>query len=107
MSIGPKHRPAPLGETALRQLIGRALAKGYYRESFHAEHEHPERGISADDVFHGLERKDWALVDSPNYDDEHNNWEYLIRTQDLDGNELYIKIAVYPQENRFEVITRW
>ncbi len=44
---------------------------------------------------------------SPNYDDKHGNWEYLIRTRDLDGDELHIKIAVHPKENRFEVITRW
>ncbi len=65
MSTDPKDRPAPLGERALRQFMGRALTKGYYRESFHTEQEHPERSISADDVIHGLERKDWTLVLCP------------------------------------------
>ena len=106
MSTDPK-RPRPLGERALRSLIRRALNRGYFRESFHAEFEHPERHISIDDVVHGLGREDWTLAKPPDYDAAHGNWEYLIRTQDLEGQELHIKIAVFPRQNRVEVITRW
>lgn len=107
MSSEPKNRPAPLSVKALRAFVTRALEKGYYRESLHAAEGHLERNISLDDVIHGLERKDWTLAEAPNYDPEHGNWEYLIKTQDLDGNELHIKIAVQSQLNRLEVITRW
>jgi hypothetical protein len=97
----------PLSEKALRTFIRRALDRGYYRESLHAEDEHPERNISTDDVLHGLERDDWKFVRSPDYDAKHKSWEYLIGTQDLDGDELHIKLAAYPNESRIEVITRW
>jgi hypothetical protein len=100
-------RPGHLSEHALRQLIRLAMDKGYYRECWHAEHDHVERNISADDVIHGLEREDWILANSPNYDDAHRSWEYLIKTVDIEGDELSIKIAAYPSENRFEVISRW
>jgi hypothetical protein len=96
-----------LSERALRQLISVALDKNYFRERWHAEHEHPERNISTDDVIHGLERKDWTLAESPNLDEEHHNYEYLIRTADIEGDELHIKVAAFPSLARFEVITRW
>lgn len=81
--------------------------RGYYRESFHAENDHPERGLSTDDVVHGLECKDWTLAREPNYDEIHGNWEYLIRTVDIEGDDLHIKIAVVPETKRIEIITRW
>ena len=83
------------------------MAKGLYRESFHARYEHPERKLTTDDVVHGLERKDWSVVRQPNWDDAHKNWEYLIKTKDVEGDELRLKIAVFPEEGRFTVITRW
>lgn len=100
-------RKPALTEKALRELIARALRKGYFRESFHAEHEHPEREISLDDVIHGLESKDWTLVRTPDFDEKHGTWEYLVKTKNLEGDELHIKIAAFPAENRVEVITRW
>ncbi len=108
MSSGTeKDRPRPLTENGLRQLILTALEKGYVRESWHAESEHPERNISIDDVIHGLEREDWTLVKAPNYDDEHRSWEYLIKTVDIERDELHIKIAAFPAQKRIEIITRW
>lgn len=106
MSTGSQDK-RPLSEHALRQLIRVALEKGYYRECAHAEDHHPERHISADDVIHGLEREDWTLNVSPNYDAAHQSYEYLIRTVDIEGDELHIKLAAFPAEKRFEVITRW
>ncbi len=106
-SRGQERPPSPLSERALRQFISAALERGYYRESWHAESEHLERHISVDDVIHGLERKDWTIAKPPNYDAEHRSWEYLIKTVDIEGNELHLKIAANPAEKRFEVITRW
>jgi hypothetical protein len=108
MSSGSQDkRPAPLSEHALRILIRVALERGYYREVVHAEDHHPERNISADDVIYGLEREDWTLAKAPNYDTSHQSWEYLINTVDIEGDELNLKIAAFPNEKRFEVITRW
>jgi hypothetical protein len=108
MSTPREKRPtSPLTETALRNLIQTATAKGYVRETIHAEDHHPERNLSIDDVLHGLERKDWVLAGPPNYDAEHESWEYLIRTVDVEGDELHIKLAAYPADKRIEIITRW
>ena len=108
MSTGSReHRPSPLREGSLRQLIRAALKRGYYRESLHAESGHADRNISIDDVIHGLERTDWTLAKTPDYDEEHRNWEYLIRTVDIEGEELHVKIAAFPDDKRIEVITRW
>lgn len=108
MSTPREKRPtSPLTETALRVLIQTATAKGYVRETPHAENDHPERNLSIDDVLYGLERKDWVLAKPPDYDAEHENCEYLIKTVDVEGNELHIKLAAYPADKRIEIITRW
>ena len=102
-----RKRPPVLSEASLRQLVKVALDKGYYTETFHAENEHPERQISLDDVLHGLEREDWTLTKTPNFDEEHWSWEYLISTTDIDGDALGIKLAAFPDDRRIEIITRW
>lgn len=102
-----KGRGKPLGEKALRSFIRKVFLSGDCREDFHAEHGHPERGIFANDVVHGLKRKGWSFAEPPNYDHEHRSWEYLIRTEDVEGNELHIKVAAFPRRNRLVVITRW
>jgi hypothetical protein len=48
-----------------------------------------------------LERTDWVIVSPPDYDQEHNSWEYLIRTCDLDGVELHLKIVPGPEFERW------
>jgi hypothetical protein len=103
--VAPK--APPLSANALRNLIEAAIARGYLEESEHAEHDHPERNLSIDDVVYGLKRRDWALAAESNYDREHHNWEYLIRTKDIEGNELEIKIAAYPDYKRIRIITKW
>ena len=108
MSTGShEQRPSPLREKALRQLIRVALERGYFRESGHAESGHPSRNISIEDVIYGLEHRAWSFAKTPNYDAEHRNWEYLIRTVDIEGEELHLKIAAFPAEKRIEIITRW
>jgi len=106
-STDQEQRPLPLNENALRQHIRIALDKGYFRETKHAESDHPERNLSIDDVIQGLERKDWVLEKRPNYDEEHRKWEYLIKTVDIEGQDLHIKICATPADKRIEIITRW
>lgn len=108
MSISEKRNlPPALSESGLRGLILFAINKAYYRESFHAEDEHLERHISIDDVLYGLERDAWVFAEPPNFDERHKSWEYLISTTDIEGDQLTIKIAAFPDDKRFEVITRW
>ncbi len=96
-----------MGERQLRDFIRFARKRGYYGETFHSEVERAHRNISPDDIAHGLDRDDWLLCREPNFDQEHNTWEYLIRTVDIEGDELHLKITVDEKSKRFEVITKW
>jgi hypothetical protein len=100
-------RPPSMGERQLRDFIRFARKRGYYGETFHSEVERAHRNISPDDIAHGLDRDDWLLCREPNFDQEHNTWEYLIRTVDIEGDELHLKITVDEKSKRFEVITKW
>ena len=102
-----RNLPPALSESGLRELILFAISKGYYRESFHSEAEHLERNISFDDVLYGLESVAWVFAEPPDFDERHKSWEYLIITTDIEGDYLTIKIAAFPDDKRFEVITRW
>ncbi len=103
MSSSSERRPNPLNEHALRQLIRVALYKGYYREYLH----HPDRDISVDDVIHGLERSDWTLEENPEWNDGNRTHRYKVCTVDIEGNELTLIVAAYPEEKRIEIITAW
>jgi len=100
-------QPRPLSEAALHQAVKRALDKGFVRESMHSCADRAYRNISDDDVRYGLERKDWVLVKAPDFDEAHNNWEYLIKTVDVEGDVLHLKIVVYPAENRIWIVTKY
>ena len=102
-----KPRPLALSPNALRNLIQAALSRGFFDESEHAEFDHPERNLSTDDILYGLKQSDWVYAKEPDFDTVHNTWEYLIRTKDVEGNELEIKLAAYPDYNRIRIITRW
>jgi len=97
-------RPPCLSEQALRELIRYALEKSYYCECPHAENDHPERNISADDVLHGLDNEDWKLEST---EWRNNSWRYRIKTVDVEGEELTIIVRAIPGFKRFEVVTRW
>jgi hypothetical protein len=97
----------PLGVNALRNLIQASIARGYLEESEHAEVDHPERNLSIDDILYGLEQPHWTFVKAPDYDCDHGTWEYLIKTTDIEGNDLEIKLAAYPEYKKVRIITRW
>jgi hypothetical protein len=96
-----------MGEQQLRELVRFARKRGYYGETFHSEVERAHRNISPDDIAYGLDREDWYQCRKPDFDEEHNNWEYLIHTADIEGDELHLKIAVDEKNKRFEVISKW
>ena len=97
----------PLTAAGLRQFIARAVERNFVREAFHSECERASRNISDEDVLYGLERGDWVLAKSPDYDFRHKNWEYLIKTHDIEGDELHLKIAVFQSDGRLIVITKY
>jgi hypothetical protein len=97
----------PLSEVGLRQAIDRIVEKGFIREATHSEIARADRNISDEDIRFGLERKEWSLAKPPDFDDKHKNYEYLIKTADIEGEELHLKIVVYPDENRLKIITKY
>jgi hypothetical protein len=107
MSSSEAPRPPHMGEQQLREFVRVARRKGYYGETFHSEVERAHRDISPDDIAYGLDREDWYQCRQPDFDEEHNNWEYLIHTVDIEGDELHLKIAVDEKNKRFEVISKW
>lgn len=100
-------QPKPLSLSTLRQLVAKAVEKEWVREAFHSEHERAHRNISNEDVLHGLGRSDWSLAAPPDYDEDHKNWEYKIRTVDIEGVELHLKIAPNPADGTVRVITKF
>jgi len=107
MSSRKEDRPPCLNQQQLRDFVRRACDRGFYKEEFHSEYERAYRNISPDDIEYGLEREDWVLCADPDWDEDFENWEYLIQTWDMEGEELHLKIAVNSEYQRFEVITKW
>lgn len=100
--------PSCLTKEGLRSLISEALEGGPdgASETFHARFDHLERGLSQDDVIHGLEGP-WDFDRPPVFNHEEWQWKYYIATESIDGDELLIIIAVDTLDRSFEVITRW
>jgi len=97
---------SPLSADELAACVSRILAYGTVRESYHSREERSGRNISDDDLQHGLSLS-WILAKEPNWDSYHRNWEYLIRTKDIEGDELHIKIVAEPEFNRIRIITKY
>ena len=60
-----------------------------------------------EDLLYGLERSGWTLAAPPDYDAEHKNWEYKIKTVDIEGDELCLKIAPNPSDGTVIVVTKF
>lgn len=101
--------PSHLDEAGLKSLLLEALVNvpglGTV-ETYHARFDHPERGLSVDDVIHGLER-DWTFDRKPEFNQDEWQWKYYIATESIDGDEIVIVIAVDAANRSFEVVTRW
>jgi hypothetical protein len=102
------YRPSSLNEEELRRLIRDALedAPEQNKETYHARFHHLERGITQDDVIHGLEWS-WTFSRAPEFNEDHWQWKYRIRTETIEGEEMEIILAVDTSDRSFEVITRW
>jgi Domain of unknown function (DUF4258) len=101
--------PPELTEAELRALVQDALenAPGWGNiETFHARFHHLDRGITLDDVIHGLERP-WVLERKPEFNKDEWQWKYRIATETVDGDPIVILIAVDTTNRTFDVVTRW
>lgn len=96
-----------LSEADLKRLVVEAIAKGASEETYHALYGHTERNIQTDDVLYAL-RASWKKfkVQQP-FNKNNWQWKYRILSDDVDGRELLIIIAVDTANREFEVVTRW
>lgn len=102
-------KPPSLSEIELKSLLLEALedAPGWRsQETFHARFHHLERGISIDDVIHGIKR-DWSFERPPEFNDMEWQWKYRISTETVDEDSLTLIIAVNTVDRTFEVVTKW
>ena len=97
--------PKPLSADELRELVLDALQKNPTPETFHALFDHPERGITTDDVIHALEGK-WTIAKQEFNKDEWQ-WKYRIDALSIDEDPLTLIIAVDTATREFTVVTRW
>jgi hypothetical protein len=101
--------PPQLSEADLRKLLLGALEGASGRgspETFHARFDHLERGITIDDVIHGIEHA-WTFERAPEFNREAWQWKYYLATETIEGERLTIVVAVDTGSRTFEVITRW
>jgi hypothetical protein len=101
--------PESLSEGELRKLLIDALenAPGDQNpETYHAPFDHLERGITVDDVIHGIEGI-WTYQKPPKFNQDHWQWKYFLSAKTIDDDDLTIIVAVDTAYRRFEVITRW
>lgn len=97
----------PLSLAALRLFIDKALDRGWMREGFHSEVENAYRNISDEDVRYGLERKDWYVEGDPKPAKQKGLFKYVIRTVDVEGDELHLVVLHYTETGTLKIITKY
>lgn len=75
-------------------------------ETYHARFDHLERGLTTDDVIHGIEGS-WHYEKRPIFNESHWQWKYQLAAKTIDDEDLTIIVAVDTANRTFEVITRW
>jgi hypothetical protein len=109
MDTGEGRIPPHLSEEQLKKLVLEAIhdsADEDNPETFHALFGHLDRGLQTDDIIHGLEQE-WQFDRPPCFNKFHWQWKYYIDTENVDGGQILIIIAVDTLDRSFEVITRW
>jgi hypothetical protein len=103
-SSGPS-QPA-LDENRLQEVVQQIVNYGKIREMRHSSKDRSYRNISEDDILAMLQGK-WKLAATPDWDEQHRNWEYKIKGSDIEGDELVLKIAVNEELKRIDIITKF
>ncbi len=101
--------PPSLSATELRTLLLKAIegATGEKNpETYHARFDHPERGLTTDDVLHGIEGP-WTFERPPKFNRQQWQWKYRLAAKTIDDEDMTIIVAVDTMSRTFEVITRW
>ena len=97
--------PNPLSPAELKKLVLGAIQDNPNPETYHALYDHPERGITTDDVIHALEGE-WTIA-RRSFNESQWQWKYEIDGTTIDGEPITIIIAVDSRHREFVVVTRW
>jgi hypothetical protein len=95
-----------MSDSGLRQFIAKALDRGYVREGFHSEIERADRNISDEDIQYGLGRKDWTL-EGPPQESRTGGFKYLIRTVDVEQEELHLLVKPDIETGNLKILTKY
>jgi hypothetical protein len=102
------HIPRPLTEVQLKKLVLEAIDEDAASpETFHALYGHVERNISTDDVLFALRARWKKFKAQEPFNKQHWQWKYRVLSEDADGRELVLIIAVDTANREFQVVTRW
>jgi hypothetical protein len=99
------HVPQPLSPAELRKLVLDAVEDNPNPETYHALYDHPERGITTDDVIYALEGE-WTIA-RRSFNRDEWQWKYEIDGYTIDEEPITIIIAVDTANRDFTVVTRW
>ena|SRR5258707_10915527 len=97
--------PPSLSRDELRKLVLDAIQDIPNPETYHALYDHPERGITTDDVIHALEGE-WTIA-RRSFNKSEWQWKYEIDGTTIDDEPITIILAVDSKRREFVVITRW
>lgn len=100
-----RRAPALAGED-LQQAVTRIVLYGTFRESEHSTFDRSYRNVSHDDMLHMLQGV-WALAEAPVWDEKHHNWKYKLAGQDIEGEELVLRVALNTEEQMITIITKY
>jgi hypothetical protein len=108
MSNEAGYIPPSLPANELRKLLLEALENvpGKDFETYHARFDHLERGLTVDDVIHGIEGS-WTFQRPPKFNKTAWQWKYRLAAKTIDYEDMVIVVAVDSLKRTFEVITRW
>ncbi|MFY9561337.1 MAG: hypothetical protein WAQ52_13975 [Terriglobales bacterium] len=95
-----------MSEAGLHQFITRALDRGFIRESFHSEVERAYRNISDEDIRYGLSRRDWTVKGAPE-PSKTGGFKYLIRTVDVEQEELHLLVKPDTTTGTLKILTKY
>jgi hypothetical protein len=96
-----------MSELALRQFVAKALDKDWIREGFHSKVENAYRNISDEDIRYGLERNDWYVEGDPEPGEGKGEFKYVIRTVDIELEELHVVAIPNTQTGTLKIITKY
>ena len=106
LNIMLSSRNKPLSPAGLRQVLEKALDKGWVKECFHPKAHRAFRNISDEDIEHGLELSTWVIEKIEPARDA-GLFRYTICTADIEGDELHLVVLPFTATGRVEIITKY